>query len=48
MSAISDIIIDIQEMLAEGFPSLAIAQALEIPVEWVEEEKDKMRREGDL
>ena len=38
MSRMSDLSIDIQTMLEEGHEPRAIAQILEIPVEWVYEQ----------
>jgi hypothetical protein len=44
MSRMSDLSLDIQTMLEEGREPRAIAQILEIPVEWVYEE---LSQEGD-
>ena len=44
MSKMSDLSLDIQTMLEEGREPRAIAQILEIPVEWVYEE---LSQEGD-
>ena len=44
MSKMSELSFDIQGMLAEGHDPRAIAQYLEIPIEWVYEE---LSRESD-
>jgi len=42
MSSMSDLIIEIQELLMDGIPSLAIATALNVPADWVHEIKEVM------
>tara|TARA_B110000503_G_scaffold14068_1_gene19217 strand:- start:280 stop:420 length:141 start_codon:yes stop_codon:yes gene_type:complete len=40
MSVMSSLILEIQEMLMEGIPTLAVATALNVPVDWVYEIKE--------
>jgi hypothetical protein len=40
MSAMSDMVLTIQEMIVEGYDDLAIAQVLNVPQDWVEAERE--------
>lgn len=42
MSMMSNLILEIQELLEDGIPSLAIATALNVPIDWVQDIKEVM------
>jgi len=42
MSMMSSLILEIQELLMEGIPSLAVATALNVPIDWVQDIKEVM------
>lgn len=45
MSIMSDLIIEIQELVLEGIPTYAIATALNVPIDWVHDIKTVMEPE---
>lgn len=45
MSKMSQLAFEIQEMVEDNYPPLAIAAALDVPSEWVHEVKDDLERE---
>ena len=42
MSMMSEVILDIRELVMEGIPTYAIATALNVPIEWVHDIKEVM------
>lgn len=42
MSAIGALVLDIQDLIVEGFSDVEIANTLNIPVEWVETQREVM------
>ena len=42
MPNMSQLVLEIQEMVEDGYPSLAIAYALDVPSEWVWKVKDSL------
>lgn len=42
MSAMSNLVFEIQELLSEGYSVLSIADKLNVPLEWVQAEEESM------
>jgi len=42
MSAMGAMVLDMQDLIVEGFSDVEIANTLNIPVEWVEAEREAM------
>lgn len=45
MSAMSNLVLDMQEMLNAGYNPVTVADVLNVPIEWVEAEVESMNNE---